>query len=270
MTTLLFHVDAFTRSPFGGNPAAVIVLDEARPDAWMQSVAAEMNVSETAFARPRNDGTFDLRWFTPTTEVPLCGHATLATGAVLLREKIVSGAAVFHTLSGPLLVEPRGDDFALSLPSFDTEPTSAPALLAALNVVALDVRLSRKARKFLVRVPSVDAVEQLNPNPLQLFSIDNPLEMLGLIVTAAHPDPGASAPHFVSRYFAPWVGIPEDPVTGSAHAVLGPYWGEKLGLSTLRARQASPRGGDLTVELDLPRVVLVGSCVLLSRGAWLA
>jgi PhzF family phenazine biosynthesis protein len=270
MTTLLYHVDAFTRAPFRGNPAAVVLLDEERPDDWMQALAAEMNVSETAFARPLPDGSFSLRWFTPGTEVPLCGHATLATGAILLGEKIVSEAAIFQTASGPLLVEPRGDGYALSLPSLATEPHSAPELLSLLNVAALDVRVSPTARKYLVRVTSPEVVQNLQFSFLDLFALPNPLDLQGLIVTAATENPGPDDPHFVSRYFAPWVGIPEDPVTGSAHAVLGPYWGEKLGLDTLRARQLSPRGGDILVELDLPRVILVGHCVILSRGFWLA
>ncbi|MCS6898834.1 MAG: PhzF family phenazine biosynthesis protein [Myxococcales bacterium] len=270
MTTLLYHVDAFARAPFRGNPAAVVLLDEERPDDWMQSVAAEMNVSETAFARPLPDGSFSLRWFTPGTEVPLCGHATLATGAVLLSEKVVSGAAIFQTASGPLMVEPHEQGYALSLPSLATEPIQAPELQALLNVATLDLRASRTGRTYLVRVTSQEVVQNLQFSFLDLFALPNPLDLQGLIVTAAVDDPGPEDPHFVSRYFAPWVGIPEDPVTGSAHAVLGPYWGERLGLDRMRARQLSARGGDLLVELDLPRVVLVGGCVLLSRGFWLA
>lgn len=270
MTTLLYHVDAFTRSAFGGNPAAVVLLDEERPASWMQSVAAEMNVSETAFARPLPDGTFSLRWFTPSVEVPLCGHATLAAGAVLLGEKVAQGAAVFQTASGPLMVQPHALGYALSMPSFAVEATRAPELLAYLNVATLDVLVSPTSRNYLLRVTSPEVVQGMNPNPLELFSLPNPHDVQGLIVTAAVDDPSDDQPHFVSRYFAPWVGIPEDPVTGSAHAVLGPYWGEKLGLTTMRARQLSPRGGDLQIELDLPRVVVVGACVILSRGFWLA
>ncbi|MCU0657547.1 MAG: PhzF family phenazine biosynthesis protein [Polyangiaceae bacterium] len=269
MTTLLYHADAFTQTPFRGNPAAVVLLDDERPGDWMQSVAAEMNLPETAFARPLPDGSFELRWFTPSTEVPLCGHATLAAGAVLLQEQVVSGAAIFQTASGPLMVEPRGDLFALSLPSLATEPLRAPELLSLLGVAALDVRVSPTARDFLVRLTSPEVVQSLEVSFLDLFAMPNPLDLTGLIVTAAVEDPGPSDPHFVSRYFAPWIGIPEDAVTGSAHAVLGPYWGERLNLQRMRARQLSPRGGDLGVELDLPRVILTGGCVILSRGFWL-
>lgn len=269
MTTLLYHIDAFARAPFQGNPTAVVILEEERSEVWMQSVASELNLPETTFARPLPDGSFSLRWFTTSGEIPLCGHATLAAGAVLLREKVVENAAIFQTASGPLMVEPHAQGYALSLPSLATEAISAPELLSALNVAAIDVQASRTGRLFLIRVTSPETLRNLNPNPLELFAIPNPLDLQGLVVTSLVEDPAQDDPHFVSRYFAPWIGVPEDPVPGGAYAILGPYWGEKLGRSRLRAHPLSPRGGELEIELDLPRVVLIGDCQILSRGFWL-
>jgi PhzF family phenazine biosynthesis protein len=276
MPTLLFHVDAFTRTAFRGNPAAVVILDSPRDDAWMQAVAREMNVSETAFALPSaapdGEAVFALRWFTPSTEVPLCGHATLATAAVLLGEGVVGGKVAFDTASGRLEVEQQGAALAMSLPSFELEPASnAHHIVAAAGVSPVDVRLARGARKLLVRVATESEVHAASPDFARLLAAGNPDSVFGLIVTAEGARKGQpGAPHFVSRYFAPWVGIDEDPVTGSAHCALGPYWGAVLGRKKMLAAQLSARGGELGVELISSdagaRVVLTGSCVVLSRG----
>ena len=268
MATMLFHVDAFTRVPFRGNPAAVVLLDDVREDDWLQAVAAEMNVSETAFALAFGDGTFALRWFTPTSEVPLCGHATLATAAVLLGEKVVEDRVVFRTPSGELTVERAGAALAMSLPAYAVEPFAAPAIVAALGVVATDVQLSRESQNLLVRVASEEELIEARPAREALLAAVHP-DVSGVIVTSEGARTGApTAPHFVSRYFAPWIGIDEDPVTGSAHAVLGPYWAARLGRTKLLAAQRSKRGGDLGVEVAGDRVIVTGSCVVLSRGVW--
>ncbi len=273
MPTLLFHVDAFTRVPFRGNPAAVVVLDGPRDEAWMQAVAREMNVSETAFASLLPSGAFALRWFTPITEVPLCGHATLATAAVLLSQGVVAGSVDFDTLSGRLTVTAEGQAYRLDLPALASEPTEAPEIVAALGLSgaeALEVRVSQAGRKWIVRVASAAEVRRVVPDLLALLGASNPLGIRGVVVTApGSGDPSESGAHFVSRYFAPWVGVPEDPVTGSAHALLGPYWAGRLGRTRLLAAQLSERGGELGVEVAGDRVQLTGSCVLLSRGFWL-
>ena len=229
-----------------------------------------MNHSETAFAFPVADDTFTLRWFTPMTEVPLCGHATLATAFVLHREGVMNSQVFFETASGRLMVEPSGDALAMTMPRFETEQATAPQLVAALGVNAIDTRVCKEAKKLLVIVASEDEVIQLRPNVPALLSAANPLGVLGVIITAQAKQSSPAAPHFVSRYLAPWVGIAEDPVTGSAHSVLGPYWAERLGRKKMLAAQRSPRGGDLGVEVQEGSVVLTGSCVMLSRGFLLA
>ena len=269
MATMLFHVDAFTRVAFRGNPAAVVLLDDVRDDAWLQAVAREMNVSETAFALSSGDGTFALRWFSPTTEVPLCGHATLATAAVLLGEKVVEERVVFQTMSGELTVERAGAALAMSLPSYAVEPARAPALVDALGVVATDVQVSRGSGNLLVRVATEAELVAARPSRDALLAASDCDGVSGVILTAEGAKrEGALSPHFVSRYFAPWIGIDEDPVTGSAHAVLGPYWATRLGRTKLLAAQRSERGGELGVEIAGDRVIVTGSCVVLSRGVW--
>jgi PhzF family phenazine biosynthesis protein len=269
MAILLFHVDAFTREPFRGNPAAVVVLDGMKEPDWMQAVAREMNVSETAFALPIDKEYFALRWFTPETEVPLCGHATLATAAVLFGENVVTERITFETLSGQLVVEPEGNMFSMSFPAYPTVPAEGGELVAALHVTPLDVRYAQGAAKLLVRVPDEAAVVAARPDFRRLLAAANPLGIKGVIVTASSGrGEGASPFHFVSRYFAPWVGIDEDPVTGSAHCVLGPYWSGHLLRKKMVAAQRSSRGGEIGVDVRGDRVVLTGSAVVLSRGVW--
>lgn len=259
----LYIVDAFTAAPFAGNPAAVCLLATSRPAAWMQQVAREMQLSETAFLVPAEAG-FDLRWFTPVVEVSLCGHATLASAHVLWETGRLAPdvPARFHTRSG-LLTAVRRDDgwIELDFPARPPVPTDPPAgLLAALGVDPLYV--GRNQDDYLIVVPDEATVRGLAPDVARLRQ----LPARGVIVSA----PAAPPYDFVSRFFAPAVGIAEDPVTGSAHCCLAPYWAERLGRNPLRAYQASPRGGTLEVEWRGARVALRGQAVTVLRGELLA
>lgn len=211
----IFVVDAFADRPFTGNPAAVCLLDAAADEGWMQAVAGEMNLSETAFLTPRADGEWDLRWFTPKVEVDLCGHATLASAHVLWRETgIVAEVLQFHTRSGGLTAVRDADEVCLEFPADPVTPTVPPdGLSGGLGVEVQAVARGRE--KLLVVLPDADAVRELTPDLQYLMSLD----VQGVIVTA-HSD--LSRYDFISRFFAPKAGIPEDPVTGSAHCALGP------------------------------------------------
>ena len=253
----LFQLDAFTTRRFAGNPAAVVVLDAFLPDAVMQAVAAENNLAETAFLVRDGDG-YGLRWFTPTVEVPLCGHATLAAAAVVMerlepgRERVVFGSA-----SGPLTVTRAGAGYVLDFPARYSRPApTPPGLVDALGVEP--VELLANAYNYLAVLDQVATVRALDPDLTALAMLDRP----GLIVTAA--DRGEY--DFVSRYFAPAKGIPEDPVTGAAHCMLAPYWSTQLGKTEFRAHQASRRGGDLVCRLVGDRVELEGACVFYLEG----
>lgn len=257
------QIDAFADRPYSGNPAAVCLLEEDRDSRWMQAVAAEMNLSETAFVRRAGDG-FDLRWFTPAVEVDLCGHATLAAAHALWSEARVPGDREirFRTRSGVLTAARRGDLIELDFPA----TVAGPAKLAAGEISALGSALgvepeqvARSAFDFLVVVGSEDAVRGLQPDFLRLRE----LATRGVIVTSASDDPGFD---FVSRFFAPGVGIDEDPVTGSAHCCLGPYWSERLGKPEMRAFQASSRGGAVNVRVSGERVLLGGNAVTVFKG----
>jgi PhzF family phenazine biosynthesis protein len=253
-------VDAFTDRAFGGNPAAVCILAGARDDTWRQAVAREMNLSETAFLEKRDDGGYTLRWFTPAVEVDLCGHATLASAHILWEsgELAAGQKALFHTRSGILSAVMQGDWIEMDFPAEPEKPSAAPAeLLGALAVKSLYT--GRNRFDYLVEVDHEDTVRGLNPDMTRLKKID----MRGVIVTSR----SRSADYdFVSRFFAPAVGVDEDPVTGSAHCCLGPYWGVKLGKKTLRAYQASSRGGILRVGLKDDRVLIGGQAVTVMRG----
>lgn len=253
------HVDAFTDRPFAGNPAAVCLLDDQRDSAWMQSVATEMNLSETAFVASRGDD-FDLRWFTPAIEVELCGHATLAAAHVLWSESIVDSAAPirFHTKSGVLTCQQQGGFIELDFPATPAEEAEPPAgLLEALGVRGEFVGRSTFDR-FIV-VESEQAVRAIAPDFARLRQIP----MRGVIVTSDSADPRFD---FVSRFFAPGAGVDEDPVTGSAHCCLGPYWSDRLGKRDLTGFQASARGGIVGVRVRDDRVVLAGQAVTVMRG----
>ena len=264
MSLPLYHVEAFASKPFEGNPAAVCLLTGERPAAWMQAVAAEMNLSETAFVRPMAGG-FELRWFTPAIEVELCGHATLASAHVLWKEAVARSdeAIRFHTKSGLLTCTQRGELIELDFPATPAlEAEAPPGLAAALGVRPLFVGRS-KFDKFLV-VESEEMVRGLKPDFAALRSISG---MRGVIVTSASSDPRFD---FISRYFAPGAGIDEDPVTGSAHCCLGPFWGERLGKTELTGFQASSRGGVVRTRLQGERVILRGQAITIARGDLLA
>lgn len=260
------QVDAFTNEPFAGNPAAVCVLPSPRPEAWMQAVAREMNLSETAFVVPRAGGDgFDLRWFTPAVEVDLCGHATLASAHVLWEEgHVPPGAeAVFHTRSGVLRARPDGGpDGGWITMDFPAEPDAAidapDELTDALH--AAPVYVGKNRMDYLVVLDDEAAVRDLSPD----FQVLERLGMRGFIVTA--PAAPGRPYDFVSRFFAPRFGIPEDPVTGSAHCCLAPYWQRRLGRDVLTGYQASARGGTVRVRPTGDRVLLSGQAVTVLRG----
>jgi PhzF family phenazine biosynthesis protein len=255
----IFQVDAFTSKPFAGNPAAVCLLDAPAEEKWMQSVAAEMNLSETAFIHPRPDG-FGLRWFTPVTEVNLCGHATLATSHVLFETKRLApeDTAIFHTPSGILKARQINDWIELDFPARGLEPIPEPAgLTEALGVHPLF--LAKEKEDFLALVEDEATVRSLTPDFPALKQVD----VRGIAVTARASTPGVD---FVSRFFCPQVGINEDPVTGSAHCYLTPYWAERLGKTSLHALQVSSRGGELKLELVNGRVLIRGQAVTIFSG----
>jgi len=257
--TDLYIVDAFAEGPFGGNPAAVCLPDREPDAGWMQRVAAEMNLSETAFLLPRGPGEWNLRWFTPRVEVDLCGHATLASAHTLWRERGVAAEALtFHTRGGPLIAAPEDGAIRLDFPA--RPPTAVetdPALAEALGVTPQ--WMGRAGDDLLVVVAHAQAVRALDPDLAKLATH----EARGVMVTAPGDRPEYD---FVSRFFAPAVGIPEDPVTGSAHCALGPYWGARLGKDRLRAYQASERGGSVSVRLQGERVHLLGGAVTVLEG----
>lgn len=272
MTQPIVLVDAFTDRPFAGNPAAVCLVASPRGAAWFQAVATEMNLSETAFASRRSDGDYDLRWFTPRVEVKLCGHATLATAHVLWEDGALgAGETVrFHTLSGLLTAEVEPGRLAspawlsLDFPAQPAKPVGPPpGLVEALGLPRPEVAFVGRSREdYLVAVPSPETVRAARPD----FGALGRLPARGVILTS-RADPGEGY-HFVSRFFAPAIGVPEDPVTGSAHCTLAPYWGGTLGLDEMVGRQVSARGGEVRVRLDAAggRVRLTGRAVTVLRG----
>ena len=241
-------VDAFTDKPFSGNPAAVTVLDAFPSDGWMADVAREMNLSETAFLVPRHDGDHDLRWFTPATEVDLCGHATLASAHVL------GGSGRFHTRSGLLTCRPGADGWIeMDFPADRPQPAALPLAMDGADVDWV----GRGRFDYLVAVPDPNWVRAYTPDLAAIAGID----ARGMILTAPADRAGWD---FVSRFFAPSVGIPEDPATGSAHCTLAAYWSERLGRPDLTGYQASARGGTVRVRVDGERVVVAGRAVTVS------
>ncbi|MGH7481003.1 MAG: PhzF family phenazine biosynthesis protein [Longimicrobiales bacterium] len=261
MPQRIVQVDAFTGERFTGNPAAVCVLEGPADEDWMSDVAREMNLSETAFLHASENGGWALRWFTPRVEVDLCGHATLAAAHVLWEDGLVpaDAEARFHTRSGILVASRRDDWIELDFPSEPPEAIDPPLLL----LDALDMRplyVGRNRFDHLVRIGNEDAVRSLDPDLRLLRDLDT----RGVIVTAAATPPTAA--DFVSRYFAPAVGIDEDPVTGSAHCCLGPYWAAELGSEELVGYQASARGGLVRVRVAGARVELGGQAVTVLRG----
>jgi len=260
MNIPIYQVDAFTMGPFSGNPAAVCPLDAWLDDDTMQNIAAENNLAETAFIVAGEEG-YDLRWFTPALEVDLCGHATLAAGYVVLNHLQPDLDSVsFETLSGRLTVTRDGDRLSMDLPARAPTPaTVTEALSDALGQAPSEVHLSRD---ILAVYDDEASVRGLSPDQAKLLVLD---EGFGVIVTA-HGDNGDEA-DFVSRFFVPKGGIAEDPVTGSAHCTLVPFWAERLGRSKLVAHQVSQRGGELHCEHRGNRVIMSGECKLFLTGS---
>ncbi len=253
----IFQVDAFTTRCFAGNPAAVILMDSFPDDATMHAIAAENNLAETAFL-VRDGSDYRLRWFTPEVEVPLCGHATLASAAVVM-EKLEPGRSkvVFQTASGPLAANRVGTTYVMDFPARTSQKTvSPPGLAEALGVDPIEVFVNDF--NYLALLPSEQGLRELSPDITAIARMDRS----GLIVTAK----GEGDYDFVSRYFAPAKGIPEDPVTGAAHCMLAPYWSKRLGKMEFKAFQASRRGGVVVCRLLGERVELEGNCVFYLEG----
>jgi PhzF family phenazine biosynthesis protein len=258
MSLEIFQIDAFTDRAYRGNPAAVCMLEKMPQDAWLQDVAAEMNLSETAFLLPQGDG-WRLRWFTPTVEVKLCGHATLAAAHALWEAKLLRGdqEARFHTLSGLLTARREGSWIEMDFPSNPPRPSEVPAPLAdALG--AAPVSVHSDGWTWLVELRDESAVLAVKPN----FPAMKP-PYGSAIVTSRSDGPEYD---FVCRFFAPALGINEDPVTGYAHCILGPFWAQRLGKTTLVSHQVSARGGIVKVSLAGERVKLSGQAVTVFRG----
>ncbi len=253
----IYQIDAFTARRFAGNPAAVMPMDHFLDDATLQAIAAENNLAETAFLVPEG-GDYHLRWFTPVVEVPLCGHATLASAAAVMeRLEPGRGSVVFHSMSGPLTVNRTASGYVMDFPARPSEPIPTPPGLAeALGVVPVEV--VSDTFNYIALLRSAQAVREVAPDIAALARMD----CSGVVVTA----PGDGIYDFVSRYFAPAKGIPEDPVTGGAHCALAPYWAKRLGKTAFRAYQASPRGGEIVCRLAGDRVELEGSCVFYLEG----
>lgn len=262
-----FIVDAFTSEPFKGNPAAVVLLEREIPDRHMQAIAMEFNLAETAFLLQKKNNDWSLRWFTPTIEMDLCGHATLAsTYAIWNLLKQPRQTLRFATLSGTLTAIPTEHQIELNFPAIGIEPlTDSQTLPAVLNLEPMFI--GRTIHDLLIEVDEAETVKNYQPD----FNVIANLPGRGLILTAKHKTFQNRAsqngdPDFVSRFFAPKIGIPEDPVTGAAHCALGPYWSHKLDKSKLLARQLSPRGGQLQVRLHNDRVLLTGDAVCTMQG----
>ena len=265
-----YVVDAFTDIQFRGNPAAVCLLEDELSEEVMQKIAFEMNLSETAFVRSLEEKPisesrkFSLRWFTPKVEVPLCGHATLATAWILFDDvKLTSKEIVFETLSGMLIAKKESEGVLLDFPKSEPLPYEPPMeLLSALGISEYEAcQLAEKSKKILIHLKDEETVLKVEPD-FDAMSDLSFEDMIGVIITAA----GSSPYDFISRFFAPWVGVPEDPVTGSTHTVLTPYWSNVLGKTEMLAYQASARGGELLVREREDRVELVGKAQVVMRG----
>ncbi len=267
----VFQVDAFTSSPFSGNPAAVCILDEFPPEETMGKIAMEMNLSETAFVSPLMDrraggrGSFRIRWFTPAVEVPLCGHATLAAAHVIFTEMgYEPGRITFESASGQLAADFDGNGVTLDFPLNEPEPVGIPLdVLSALGIEKVEeAQIYRNAEMLLLRVDNEDTVRTLQPDFQAMLRADREGENYqGVIVTSP-----SETFDFISRYFGPWEGLNEDPVTGSAHTVLAPYWSRKIRKNRFKAFQASRRGGYLEVSLSEGRVFIKGEARTVLTG----
>jgi PhzF family phenazine biosynthesis protein len=258
MRAPIYKLDSFTTERFAGNPAAVVVVQTFPDDVTMQSIAAENNLPETAFiARDGDD--YRLRWCTPTVEVPFCGHATLASAAVVMhRLQPERSRVVFHTKSGPLIVSKSGDGYSMDFPARALSRIAiTESVVASLGVTPLELHTDN-LKNYLALLDTPQRVRTLTPDLASIARLD----CSGMIVTAQ----GDGDHDFTSRYFAPAKGIPEDPVTGGAHCALTPFWSQRLGKSEFRAYQASARGGSMHCRLDGDRVVIQGDCVFYLAG----
>jgi len=257
MRTPIYQIDAFASRRFTGNPAAVMPMNRFLSDETMLAIAAENNLSETAFLVPEG-GEYRLRWFTPRIEVPLCGHATLASAAVVMeRLDLGRDRVVFYSASGPLTVRRSRVGYIMDFPTRFSERVDTPTGLAeALGAVPLEVWSN--SFNYMAVLENEQAVRKLVPDMASIARMDRP----GVIVTA----PANDRYDFISRYFAPAKGIPEDPVTGAAHCMLAPYWAKRLGKTELRAFQASRRGGEMICRLTGDRTELEGTCVFYLEG----
>lgn len=260
----LFQVDSFTSEPFRGNPAGVCVLERAVEDGFMQVLAREMNLSETAFLYPISSGSYALRWFTPTLEVDLCGHATLASAHVLWEtgREAPDARLGFQTRSGQLSAVQTATGIEMDFPEDAAMHCESPAGLADSLGLA-PVAVSKNSSDYLVEVSCEAEVREAKPN----FSLLKEVPCRGVMITSRSETPGFD---FVSRFFAPQSGIDEDPVTGSAHCALAPYWGTRLGKTEMLGYQASARGGEVGVRWVGRRVILIGRAVTVFRAIWMA
>lgn len=263
-------VDAFTDSKFKGNPAAVCLLKKELSEELMQNIAAEMNLSETAFVRSLEEKPisesrkFSLRWFTPKVEVPLCGHATLATAWVLFFDvRLQTNEIEFETLSGTLISKKDDNNVLLDFPRSNPKPYEPPKeLLFALGISEYEAcNHARISKKILIHLKDEESVLKMEPDFERMKNMEIE-DLIGVIITSK----GSPPYDFISRFFAPWVGVTEDPVTGSAHTVLTPYWSKILNKNDMLAYQASERGGELEVRLKDDRVELVGEAQIVSKG----
>jgi PhzF family phenazine biosynthesis protein len=254
----IYQIDAFSDRPFAGNPAGVVPLQAWLPDATMQNIAAEMNLAETAFFAPEGDH-YRIRWFTPTTEVQLCGHATLASAHVMHSLGNAPEKIVFDSLSGPLSVAKSGDKLELDFPALEVrpQPEALAKVAACFDVKPVEMHVSETYDAYLALYERATDIERLTPDFPRLNALDRTV-----IVTAR----GTNGIDFVSRYFAPTAGIPEDPVTGSTHCVLATFWSRVLGKTDFHARQVSKRGGDLWLKLEGDRVKIAGHSVAVLKG----
>jgi PhzF family phenazine biosynthesis protein len=254
----VYQIDAFSDRPFAGNPAGVVPLEAWLPDPVLQSIATEINQAETAFFAPEGDN-YRIRWFTPTTEVKLCGHATLASAHVMHALGKAPEKIVFDSLSGPLSVSKAGDKLELDFPRHDVrpQPEALAKVAACFDVKPVEMHVSESYDAYLALYEKAADIERLTPDFARLNALDRTV-----VVTAR----GLNGIDFVSRYFAPTAGIPEDPVTGSTHCVLATFWSRVLGKTEFHARQVSKRGGDLWLKLEGDRVKIAGHSTAVMKG----
>lgn len=259
----IWTVDAFASKPYTGNPAAVTIVPEFPSDDICKKIAAEMNLSETAFVKPLNNGSFQIRWFTPTVEVDLCGHGTLAAAHILFQEGLVtSSTADLESRSGPLSIEKSGDQLTLNFPLHETNATlPVESFIDLLDLDETIIAAAQAKDAIILELGNSKAVDHLILDPKDILKLD----CIDLILTAQGDKPY----DFVSRVFAPSQGIDEDPVTGSAHCKLAHYWQQKLKKNSFLAYQASKRGGELQISIVGERVLLTGKAITMMEGNWL-